>query len=215
MLQVLAVRLLSHFIFGLLSTGTDRKYELQLVPGPVPLSHIQTEAAASSIAGESLSLKPAALSGALGGAVPGTLTILIKGTMTRGKDPVSYANAIPFRWKLSGDDYLDLIISTYGSHTGRPYFRTNIGGSKSEVSGPDTAYPLGIEVEFALAIVIDGGTVEGFYNGVSAGGSSFPGLPDLLAVAPEIFPAEAGATVRELHVWPEALPAAVMLAATS
>ncbi len=174
MLQVLAVRLLSHVIFGLLSTGTDWKYKLQLVPEPVPLSQIQTEAAASSIAGESLSLKPAALSGALGGAIPGTLTILIKGTMTRGKDPVSYANAIPFRWKLSGDDYLDLIISTYGSHTGRPYFRTNIGGSKSEVSGPDTAYPLGIEVEFALAIVIDGGTVEGFYNGVSAWVPAFP-----------------------------------------
>lgn len=108
-----------------------------------------------------------------------------------------------------------MIAQSYCSHTGRPYFKTNIGGSKSEVSGPDTAYPLGVEVSFSLAVVINGDTIEGFFDGASAGTTTFPGLPDLLTAGLEIFPTSAGATVQELRAWPEALPAAVMLEATS
>lgn len=187
----------------------------QLEEGSTGTSNINTDGATQTRAAEILATQPSALSTAFDGSMPAALSILIKGTMTRAKEPISYANATPIRWKLFGSDYLDLIISTYGSHTGRPYFRTNVGGSKSEVSGPDTAYPLGAEVGFSLAVVINGDTIEGFFDGVSAGTTTFPGLPDLLTAGLEIFPTSAGATVQELRIWPEALPSAVMLEATS
>lgn len=229
-------------ISGVLSTGTDWAYELcladdagqpsylgdgvsgllvedlQLVAGAVPLSQVPTESAAVSIAGESLSFKPAALSetlAAAGGGMPAELTLVIKGTMSRSKDPVSYANTVPIKWRLSSDDYIDLIISTYDTHTGRPYFRINSGGTKSEVSGENVAYEIGVEHSFSLAMVIGGGLVEGFYNGAATGQTSISALPDLLGVPWEIFPTGAAATVQEFLVWPEALPVAQVQAATA
>ncbi|MEQ3673030.1 hypothetical protein [Pseudophaeobacter sp.] len=145
--------------------------------------------------------------------MPEELTLLINGTMTRAKEPEVYDNAVPFRWKVDTDNYTDLIVSAYGAHTGKPYFRSKIGGTLVERSGPDDALALGVEEDFALAFVLSSTEIEGFYNGVSTGQIAHGGMANLLSAPLQLFPV-GNATIKDFRIWPEALPSADMLEAT-
>ena len=66
-------------------------------------------------------------------AMPEVLTFLMKGTWTREKEPAHYTNAIPFSWEEAGaQDGVDILISTFETQTGKPYFRAITDGARLE-----------------------------------------------------------------------------------
>lgn len=146
--------------------------------------------------------------------MPDELTFLIKGTMTRAKEPASRTNVIAMQWWLDVDNSLDLLVATDGASTGKPYFRNENDADFTQLAGPAAALDLGVEEEFSLAFVLSATEIEGFYNGVSTGTSAYGGMANLLTTPMQIFPV-GNATVKDFHVWPEALPSADMVEATA
>ncbi|MFC6250650.1 hypothetical protein ACFP4H_11860 [Pseudophaeobacter arcticus] len=146
--------------------------------------------------------------------MPEALTFMMTGTMTRAKEPESSSNAIPLQWESDADNFIDLCVSTAGAHTGKPSFRSKVGGVLTEVLGADDAMALGSEEAFALAFVLDATHIEGFYNGVSTGQTAHGGMAALLAAPMQLFPV-GSATIKDLRLWPNALPSAAMVGATS
>ncbi|MEP4038819.1 hypothetical protein [Pseudophaeobacter sp.] len=195
--------------------GTFEIYERLIQEGAVSRSHVPTDGSAVDVASESLQIDPVVLSAAFGGAMPDEVTFLMKGMMSRAKDPVSYANAIPFGWQVDGGNYLDMIVSTANTHTGRPYFRNRVASTPQQVVvGPEDALDLGIEVPFSLGLVVGATELEGFLDGVSLGTVTHGGLANLLSVPLKLFPV-GSATLEEFCIWAEALPSAAMIEATS
>jgi hypothetical protein len=146
--------------------------------------------------------------------MPEALTFLMNGTMTRAKDPESYINAAPFRWEADSNNYTDMVISTNGSHVGRPYFRSKKDGVTKEEFGAFDALDLGVEIPFSLGFVLSATEIEGFYNGVSTGKTTHGGMANLLASPLQIFPV-GSATLKDFRLWFEALPSADLLEATA
>ncbi|WP_375699943.1 hypothetical protein [Pseudophaeobacter sp. TrK17] len=142
--------------------------------------------------------------------MPEAMTIVMNGIMTRAKDPEIPGNAIPFRWRLGDDDFIDLLVSTAAAHTGKPGFRSKVGGVLTEIFGADDALSLGSEDAFSLALVLDATHIEGFYNGVSTGQVAHGGMADLLSAPVQIFPV-GNATLKDIRLWSDALPAADQL----
>ncbi|WP_297341639.1 hypothetical protein [Pseudophaeobacter sp.] len=186
----------------------------QIVEGPYPGDYIHTEGFAVDVAAESLQIDHAVLSSIFDGEMPEALTLLIKGTMTRAKEPQDYTNTRLMNWEIDYNSYLDMAVSTYGTHSGKPYFRSRKDGVLSVKSGAEDAYGLGLEAPFAMAFVLTATEIEGFYNGGSTGKVTYGGMANLLSVPLKLFPKGIG-TLQEFRIWAETLPSAAMIEATS
>ncbi len=145
--------------------------------------------------------------------MPEGLTFLMKGTMTRAKEPVSFSNAIPMQWVLS-PSFTEILVSTNAAHTGKALFRHQFEGSLQLRGSADDGIALGVEVPFSLGFVVGATEIEGFLDGVSTGTITHGGIANLLAAPLKLLPVGTG-TLEEFRIWTEALPSAAMIAVTS
>ncbi|MEP4710359.1 hypothetical protein [Pseudophaeobacter sp.] len=183
----------------------------QVESGGVSTSPIVSTGSPISVAAESLQIDTPALSSAFDGAMPEELTLLINGTVTYA-DEDSFNTVKLIEWRVSSDDYLEISLDTSGAETGEVNFKSNLGGVFTGAQSAPDAYSPGTEVHFSIALIVTATAIEGFCNGVSTGQIAHGGMADLLSAPTKLFPV-GNATLKDIRLWSEALPAADLLQA--